>query len=51
MAAEKGLEVGGEGGEKTGLKRVERAVDELRQRNGSSGILGLLEGAGLGTSR
>ncbi|TFK94434.1 hypothetical protein K466DRAFT_642210 [Polyporus arcularius HHB13444] len=51
MAAEKGLEVGGEGGEKTGLKRVERAVDELRQCNGSSGILGLLEGAGLGTSR
>ncbi|KAI0698412.1 hypothetical protein C8T65DRAFT_710162 [Cerioporus squamosus] len=51
MAAEKGLEVGGEGGEKTGLKRVERAVDELRQSNGSSGILGLLEGAGLGTLR
>lgn len=51
MAAEKGLEVGGEGGEKTGLKRVERAVDELRQSNGSSGILGLLEGAGLGTPR
>ncbi|RPD55846.1 hypothetical protein L227DRAFT_294748 [Lentinus tigrinus ALCF2SS1-6] len=51
MAAEKGLEVGGEGGEKTGLKRVERAVEELRQGSGSCGILGLLEGAGLGTLR
>jgi hypothetical protein len=41
MAAEKGLEVGGEGGESTGLARVERAVGE-----GNPGILGLTEGAG-----
>ncbi|KAI8990542.1 hypothetical protein BD414DRAFT_514295 [Trametes punicea] len=50
MAAEKGLEVGGEGGEKTGLTRVERAVDEFRRETGagaSGGVLGLLEGAGL----
>ncbi|OJT10017.1 hypothetical protein TRAPUB_13506 [Trametes pubescens] len=50
MAAEKGLEVGGEGGEKTGLARVEKAVEELRQGTGvgaSGGILGLLEGAGM----
>ncbi|KAI9065839.1 hypothetical protein FKP32DRAFT_1590164 [Trametes sanguinea] len=54
MAAEKGLEVGGEGGDKTGLARVEKAVEELRQSVGvgaSGGILGLLEGAGMdGTS-
>jgi hypothetical protein len=37
MAAEKGLEVGGEGGERTGLERVERAVLNTRE-----GILGLL---------
>ncbi|KAH9937044.1 uncharacterized protein B0H18DRAFT_1081338 [Fomitopsis serialis] len=50
MAAEQGLEVGGEGGEKTGLARVERAVHELLSSGsstGSVGILGLLEGAGL----
>ena len=50
MAAEQGLEVGGEGGEKTGLSRVRRAVGELRESNGigaSGGILGLLEGAGI----
>ncbi|KAI9445333.1 hypothetical protein H4582DRAFT_1914710 [Lactarius indigo] len=46
MAAEKGMEVGGEGGESTGLGRVERAVAELAQ--GKSGILGLTEGAGTG---
>jgi hypothetical protein len=44
MAAEKGLEVGGEGGESTGLGRVERAVGELAQ--GKPGMLGLTEGAG-----
>ncbi|KAH9082218.1 hypothetical protein EDB83DRAFT_2337056 [Lactarius deliciosus] len=44
MAAEKGMEVGGEGGESTGLGRVERAVAELAQ--GKPGILGLTEGAG-----
>ncbi|KIM88530.1 hypothetical protein PILCRDRAFT_228881 [Piloderma croceum F 1598] len=53
MAAEKGLEVGGEGGERTGLGRVEKAVAELPQgADGVSGprggILGLLEGGGLG---
>ncbi|KAI0307688.1 hypothetical protein B0F90DRAFT_1676222 [Multifurca ochricompacta] len=45
MAAEKGMEVGGEGGELTGLGRVERAARELRERD-QGGILGLLEGAG-----
>jgi hypothetical protein len=48
MAAEKGMEVGGEGGELTGLGRVERAVRELRS-GGKGGILGLSEGAGTGT--
>lgn len=51
MAAEKGLEVGGEGGERTGLERVEKAVAELHSNVGESGprggILGLLEGGGL----
>lgn len=54
IAAEKGLEVGGEGGEYTGLGRVARAVEELRRSSGSGangGILGLLEGAGLETSQ
>jgi hypothetical protein len=49
MAAEKGMEVGGEGGELTGLGRVERAVGELR-RGGKGGILGLSEGAGIPTT-
>jgi hypothetical protein len=39
MAAEKGMEVGGEGGELTGLGRVERAAER-------GGILSLMEGAG-----
>jgi hypothetical protein len=47
MAAERGMEVGGEGGELTGLGRVERAVGEL----GRGGILGLSQGAGLPNSR
>ncbi|KAH9950433.1 hypothetical protein B0H21DRAFT_723363 [Amylocystis lapponica] len=51
LAAAQGLEVGGEGGEKTGLLRVERAVQELHRGDGGGGrrggILGLLEGAGL----
>ncbi|KAI0639515.1 hypothetical protein C8Q77DRAFT_1081655 [Trametes polyzona] len=50
MAAEKGLEVGGEGGDKTGLARVEKAVDELRKGEGVGavgGILSLLDGAGM----
>ena len=47
MAAERGLEVGGEGGDKTGLVRVERAVREYRSGRARGGILGLLEGAGL----
>lgn len=42
MAAERGMEVGGEGGELTGLARVERAVGE----SGKGGILGLSQGAG-----
>jgi hypothetical protein len=45
MAAEKGMEVGGEGGELTGLGRVERAIGELRGGD-KGGILGLSEGAG-----
>ncbi|KAI0041790.1 hypothetical protein FA95DRAFT_1682978 [Auriscalpium vulgare] len=47
MAAEKGMEVGSEGGEKTGLGRVERAVGELGGGARKGGILGLLEGAGM----
>jgi hypothetical protein len=50
IAAEKGLEVGGEGGERTGLERVEKAVAELDGRSSTwvrGGILGLLEGGGL----
>ena len=42
MAAERGLEVGGEGGERTGLARVEKAVTSH-----GGGLLNLLEGAGL----
>ena len=48
MAAEKGMEVGGEGGELTGLGRVERAAGELRG-GGKGGVLGLSEGAGTTT--
>jgi hypothetical protein len=47
MAAERGMEVGGEGGELTGLGRVERAAREL----GKGGILGLSQGAGLSRGR
>lgn len=43
MAAERGMEVGGEGGELTGLSRVERASVELAK----GGLLGLSEGAGI----
>jgi hypothetical protein len=43
MAAERGMEVGGEGGELTGLGRVERAAGELAK----GGILGLSQGAGV----
>ena len=43
MAAERGMEVGGEGGELTGLGRVERAAGELDK----GGLLGLTGGAGL----
>lgn len=42
MAAERGMEVGGEGGELTGLGRVERAAVELAK----GGLLGLTQGAG-----
>jgi hypothetical protein len=50
LAAEKGLEVGGAGGTRTGLTRVERAVKELGESNGPggrAGVLSLSEGAGL----
>ncbi|OSX67483.1 hypothetical protein POSPLADRAFT_1128051 [Postia placenta MAD-698-R-SB12] len=51
MAAEKGLEVGGEGGEKTGLTRVASAVRQVYSSGTTDsqrgGVLGLLEGAGL----
>lgn len=40
MAARQGLEVGGEGGEKTGLARVEKVVGEMEE--GGSGILGMV---------
>ncbi|KAF9229117.1 hypothetical protein BS17DRAFT_690239 [Gyrodon lividus] len=49
-AAAQGLEVGGEGGERTGLQRVERAARELGDATaagGRGGILSLLEGGGL----
>ncbi|KIJ68202.1 hypothetical protein HYDPIDRAFT_165121 [Hydnomerulius pinastri MD-312] len=52
-AAAQGLEVGGEGGERTGLQRVERAASELGEPTalgGRGGILGLLEGAGISES-
>ncbi|KZT06002.1 uncharacterized protein LAESUDRAFT_654559 [Laetiporus sulphureus 93-53] len=52
LAAERGLEVGGEGGEKTGFERVERAVQQLHAtgvEGHHAGILNLLEGAGLDT--
>ena len=42
MAASRGLEVGGEGGEKTGLARVEKVVGEMGE--GGSGILGMAVG-------
>lgn len=49
MVAEEGLEVGGEGGERTGLARVERAVAALNSGTlvSKGGILGLLDGGGL----
>ncbi|KAF7796393.1 hypothetical protein EIP86_007570 [Pleurotus ostreatoroseus] len=47
MAAEQGLEVGGEGGEMTGLTRVERAVGEFHAGRSRGGILNMLEGAGV----
>jgi len=55
MAAEKGLEVGGEGGDRTGLGRVEKAVAELYRDDVTAGhrggILGLLEGSGMESER
>ena len=47
LAAEKGLEVGGEGGEMTGLSRIAKAVEELREGRSRGGILELMEGAGM----
>jgi hypothetical protein len=46
LAAEKGLEVGGEGGERTGLSRVEKAVQGMVGGK-NAGLLGLLDGGGL----
>lgn len=40
MAARQGLEVGGEGGEKTGLARIEKVVGEMDE--GSGGILDMV---------
>lgn len=45
MAAERGLEVGGAGGDRTALARVERAANS--SVIDGKGILGLLEGSGL----
>lgn len=42
MAASQGLEVGGEGGEKTGLTRIEKVVGEMGEDG--CGILGLVGG-------
>lgn len=42
MAASQGLEVGGEGGEKTGLARIEKVVGEMEE--GSGGILEMVGG-------
>lgn len=53
MAAEKGLEIGGEGGDRTGLGRVERAVGQLDSElaashlNTRGGLLSLIEGGGM----
>lgn len=48
IAAEKGLELGSEGGERTGLERVEKAMAELEREEGPrGGILGLLDGGGV----
>ncbi|EIW86866.1 hypothetical protein CONPUDRAFT_161499 [Coniophora puteana RWD-64-598 SS2] len=51
-AAAKGLEVGSEGGDRTGLGRVERAAGRvgvvLADGTRSGGVLSLLEGAGMG---
>lgn len=50
LAAAQGLEVGGEGGERTGLERVEKAFAELDKPAAATrtgGILSLLEGSGL----
>ena len=47
MAAERGLEVGGEGGEMTGLTRVDKAVEAYREGRSRGGILNLMEGAGM----
>ncbi|KAI6007222.1 hypothetical protein EDD15DRAFT_2153593 [Pisolithus albus] len=46
VAAAEGLEVGGEGGDRTGLGRVERAAAATASETGG-GLLSLLEGAGL----
>jgi hypothetical protein len=48
-AAARGMEVGSEGGERTGMGRVERAVSELErpELRWRGGLLGLMEGAGL----
>lgn len=51
MAAEQGLEVGGEGGDMTGLARVEKAVTDLREGRSRGGVLNLLEGAGAGVTQ
>ncbi|KAI0036621.1 hypothetical protein K488DRAFT_40686 [Vararia minispora EC-137] len=48
-AAARGMEVGSEGGDRTGMGRAERAVSELGKSETRSrgGLLGLMEGAGL----
>lgn len=45
MAAERGLEVGTEGGELSGLGRVQKASEQFE--GDQKGLLGLLEGSGL----
>jgi hypothetical protein len=47
LAAERGLEIGTEGGDKSGLGRVEKAMEEVEDRERRKGLLGLVNGAGL----
>ena len=47
LAAERGLEIGTEGGDMSGLGRVEKAMEEVSDGERRRGLLGLVDGAGL----